>query len=58
LEQLIDRIRSLEGITSTETSVVLSTHVERTRIALGASGEFDARPARRANRRRSRGAAK
>jgi Lrp/AsnC family leucine-responsive transcriptional regulator len=58
LERLIDRIRSLEGITSTETSVVLSTHVERSRIALGDNGEFDARPARRANRKRSRGAAK
>ena len=58
LEHLIDRIRSLEGVTSTETSVVLSTHAERSRIALGASGEFDARPARRANRKRSRGAAK
>ena len=57
LECLIDRIRSLEGITSTETSMVLSTHVERSRIALGANGEFDARPARRPTRKRSRGAA-
>ena len=54
LAHLIDRIRSLEGITSTETSIVLSTHVERSRIALGSSDEFDARPARRANRKRSR----
>jgi len=53
LEQLIDRIRSLQGITSTETSMVLSTHVERSRIALGSSGEFG-----RANRKRSREAAK
>ena len=57
LEQLIDRIRSLEGITSTETSMVLSTPVERSRRALGSSGEFDARPARRANRKRSQEAA-
>jgi Lrp/AsnC family leucine-responsive transcriptional regulator len=58
LERLIDRIRSLEGITGTETSMVLSTHVERSRIPLGSSGEFDARPARRANRKRARETAK
>jgi Lrp/AsnC family leucine-responsive transcriptional regulator len=57
LERLIDRIRSLDGITSTETSVVLSTHVERSRIPLGSSSEFDPRPARRANRQRAPGAA-
>jgi Lrp/AsnC family transcriptional regulator, leucine-responsive regulatory protein len=36
LEQLIDHIRSFEGVTRTETMVVLSTHTERTRIALDA----------------------
>ena len=34
LEDLIDRIRSVEGVTRTETNVVLSTQTERTRIAL------------------------
>jgi Lrp/AsnC family leucine-responsive transcriptional regulator len=34
LEELIDRIRSVEGVTRTETNVVLSTQAERTRIAL------------------------
>jgi Lrp/AsnC family leucine-responsive transcriptional regulator len=57
LEHLIDRIRSLEGVASTETSVVLSTHAERTRVALGASEEFDSRTARRGGAR-GRGASK
>ena len=47
LEALIDRIRGLEGVTRTETMVVLSTHVERPRIALDAADEFVARPPRR-----------
>ncbi len=34
LEQLISRIRSIEGVASTETMVVLSTHTERAEIAL------------------------
>jgi Lrp/AsnC family leucine-responsive transcriptional regulator len=34
LEQLIDMIRRIEGVTRTETMVVLSTHTERTRVAL------------------------
>jgi Lrp/AsnC family leucine-responsive transcriptional regulator len=34
LEGLIDTIRRIEGVTRTETMVVLSTHTERTRIAL------------------------
>jgi Lrp/AsnC family leucine-responsive transcriptional regulator len=34
LEQLISRIRSMEGVASTETMVVLSTHTERVEIAL------------------------
>lgn len=58
LEQLIDRIRSLEGVTRTETSVVLSTHAERPRLALDGSDEFDSRPARRSGGQRSRKAAK
>ena len=34
LEQLISRIRSMEGVASTETMVVLSTHTERVEIPL------------------------
>jgi Lrp/AsnC family leucine-responsive transcriptional regulator len=34
LERLIDRFREMEGVTGTDTMVVLSTHTERTRIAL------------------------
>ena len=33
LEQLLGRMRSIEGVTRTETMVVLSTHTERTRVA-------------------------
>lgn len=33
LERLIDRMRSVDGVTRTETMVVLSTRTERTRIA-------------------------
>ena len=58
LEHLIDRIRSLDGVVSTETSVVLSTHAERTRIGLADCEEFDSRPTRRSGRPRPRRAAK
>jgi Lrp/AsnC family leucine-responsive transcriptional regulator len=34
LEFLIDRVRGLDGVTRTETMVVLSTHAERSRISL------------------------
>lgn len=34
LEQLISRLRSMDGVASTETMVVLSTHTERVEIAL------------------------
>lgn len=34
LEGLIDMLRRIEGVTRTETMVVLSTHTERTRVAL------------------------
>jgi Lrp/AsnC family leucine-responsive transcriptional regulator len=54
LEHLIDRIRSLDGVASTETSVVLSTHAERTRISLATSEEFDSKPARRSSGGRGR----
>jgi len=58
LEGLIDRIRSLEGVAHTETSVVLSTHAERTRIALDSSEEFDSRTTRRSGGSRARRSAK
>ncbi len=47
LERLIERLRSLPGVLRTETMVVLSTHSESPRIALGESDEFAPRPARR-----------
>jgi Lrp/AsnC family leucine-responsive transcriptional regulator len=51
LETLIDRVRSLDGVTRTETMVVLSTHVERPYVALDVRDEFIARPHRRSNAR-------
>lgn len=39
LEQLIRAIRSIEGVDRTETMVVLSTHMERTQVALALSAE-------------------
>ncbi len=50
LEQLIDWVRALPGVTRTETMVVLSTHTERTRLPLDA----DAAPERRRGRRHVR----
>ena len=47
LEDLISRIRSIEGVDRTETMVVLSTHTERTQITL----PFDATAATRRSRR-------
>jgi Lrp/AsnC family leucine-responsive transcriptional regulator len=58
LERLIDRIRGLEGVARTETSIVLSTHAERSRISLDDSEEFDSRTARRSGGSRPRSAAK
>lgn len=54
LEDLIDRIRSVEGVTRTETNVVLSTQTERTRIALDFDEETVRPRARRAARERAR----
>ena len=51
LETLIERIRSFDGVVRTETMVVLSTHVERPRIALDLTDEFVARPPRRSGGR-------
>jgi Lrp/AsnC family leucine-responsive transcriptional regulator len=47
LEQLIQKIRSLDGVTRTETMVVLSTHTERTQLALPQVGAPEARRTRR-----------
>jgi Lrp/AsnC family leucine-responsive transcriptional regulator len=43
LERLIERVRSLDGVVRTETMVVLSTHAERTRIALEPDVETELR---------------
>jgi Lrp/AsnC family leucine-responsive transcriptional regulator len=52
LEDLIERIRSCEGVARTETMVVLSTHAERTRVPLAAFPEAEPRtPPRRGNGR-------
>jgi Lrp/AsnC family leucine-responsive transcriptional regulator len=55
LERLIDRIRSIDDVTRTETMVVLSTHVERVRVPLGEPDTSDERPPRRAGGVRSKG---
>jgi Lrp/AsnC family leucine-responsive transcriptional regulator len=52
LELLIDRIRALDGVTRTETMVVLSTQAERSRLVLvGEDEEESPRPVRRAGGR-------
>lgn len=43
LEQLISRIRLIEGVTRTETLVVLSTRLERTFVPLGFASEREPR---------------
>jgi Lrp/AsnC family leucine-responsive transcriptional regulator len=52
LERLIERVRALDGVVRTETIVVLSTHAERTRIAL--EPDVDAELRRRAGGARPR----
>jgi Lrp/AsnC family leucine-responsive transcriptional regulator len=52
LEELIERIRSLPGVSRTETMVVLSTHTERQRIALADEDAPPARTSRRGGARR------
>ena len=54
LEELIERIRSCEGVGRTETMVVLSTHAERSRVSLAGSGEVEARSPRRSGSARAR----
>lgn len=46
LEGLIERLRSVPGVTRTETMVVLSTAAERLRIALSEAEPADLRPQR------------
>jgi len=56
LERLIDRIRSIEDVTRTETMVVLSTHVERVRVPLDSQEQpGEDRAPRRAGSARGRG---
>jgi Lrp/AsnC family leucine-responsive transcriptional regulator len=45
LEGLIDHVRGLDGVTRTETMVVLSTHAERSRISFSEETEADDHPA-------------
>jgi len=52
LEDLIDRVRSVEGVTRTETMVVLSTQTERVRIPLERSEPETPRRGRRPLRER------
>ena len=50
LEGLIERIRAIEGVTRTETMVVLSTAMETPRVALGTDAEARPRASRRSGR--------
>jgi Lrp/AsnC family transcriptional regulator, leucine-responsive regulatory protein len=52
LERVIDMLREIEGVTRTETMVVLSTNVERTRIPLPTREEAPARRKRAEKRGR------
>ena len=56
LEEVIQAIRSLDGVTRTETSVVLSTYVENPNVSLNTCVEFDSRTTRRAGKNRKRAA--
>jgi Lrp/AsnC family leucine-responsive transcriptional regulator len=54
LESLIGKIRAFDGVSGTETMVVLSTHAERSRIPLDAGEIFPERPRRSGSRPRSK----
>ena len=54
LERVIDQLREIEGVTRTETMVVLSTHTERTRIPLPVLDEPPPPPRRGRNGQRMR----
>ena len=51
LERLIDSVRSVDGVSATETMVVLSTHTERSRIALDVDEDLPPERPRRGKRR-------
>jgi Lrp/AsnC family transcriptional regulator, leucine-responsive regulatory protein len=51
LERLIDSVRGVDGVSRTETMVVLSTRTERSRIALGAEEMLLPERPRRGRRR-------
>jgi Lrp/AsnC family leucine-responsive transcriptional regulator len=53
LEELISKIRSIDGVDRTETMVVLSTHTERTQIALHYDATITPRRARRNGEKRA-----
>jgi Lrp/AsnC family leucine-responsive transcriptional regulator len=55
LERIIDTLREIEGVTRTETMVVLSTNVERTRIPLPVRDEAPPRRKARTAPRARRG---
>jgi Lrp/AsnC family leucine-responsive transcriptional regulator len=57
LEQLIESVRRLDGVTKTETSIVLSTFSEGTHIAVEPDADFGCRPARRSSAAKTRRAA-
>jgi len=56
LERLISQIRSLEGVSRTETMVVLSTHTERVQLALRPPEPLPAAPGKRPRRNGERAA--
>lgn len=47
LEELISKLRSIEGVDRTETMVVLSTHTERTQISMHFDATLGAKRSRR-----------
>lgn len=47
LERLIQQLRSIEGVTRTETMIVLSTHTERTQVSLPPESAAEPRRNRR-----------
>ncbi len=53
LEQLISRVRSMDGVVSTETMVVLSTRTERAQVALPTNEDDEAAPKKRTRRKAS-----
>lgn len=55
LESLISQIRNIPGVARTETMVVLSTHIERSRVPLPGEATLEQNGA---SRRRGRGAGK